>query len=79
MSNATIAAIFAARDQIEAAYRKACAELKAVQGVGTGNMGMTPDVVKASPEYRSAKYKADCAFLALRNFNRTYAKALRSQ
>ena len=71
--------IFTIRDQLEAAYRKASDELKAVSGVGSGNMGMTPDTVKALPEYKSAKYKMDGAFLALRNFNKKYAKLLKQR
>lgn len=37
-----------------------------------GPMGLTPDHVKASPEFRAAKAAFDRAFANLRNFNKTY-------
>ena len=76
MTQANIAAILAVQSDLETAYRKACDNLKAVPGIASGSMGLTPDHVKQSPEYRKAKYNADCAFLALRRFNSQYAKAL---
>lgn len=48
-----------------------------------GAMNLTPDDVKASPEYRDAKQKVDRAFNKLRQFNagfvKTYAKELRDE
>ena len=41
----------------------------------TGPMGMTPDSVKSSPEFKAAKLAFDRAFAALRNFNTVYKPA----
>lgn len=35
-------------------------------------MGMTPDSIKASPEFKNAKLAFDLAFAALRGFNSIY-------
>jgi len=49
-------------------------------GISTsGPMGLTPDAIKTSPEYRSAKYRFDSAFGALRAFNGKYAKRYTKQ
>tara|TARA_R110002096_G_scaffold110585_1_gene241531 strand:- start:136 stop:381 length:246 start_codon:yes stop_codon:yes gene_type:complete len=42
----------------------------ALQVFPRGNMGLTPDDVKASPEYKTAKADFDAVFKALRNANR---------
>ncbi len=39
-----------------------------------GPMGLTPDAVKFSPEYRLAKTQYERAAAAVRNFNSTYTK-----
>lgn len=48
-----------------------------------GPMGLTPDAVKFSPEYRSAKQAFDTAFAKTRAFNavftKTFAKELRAE
>lgn len=41
---------------------------------GAGQMGLTPDHVKAMPEYQALKRSFDIAFAALRNFNAMYTK-----
>jgi len=46
--------------------------LKAISGGGP--MGLTPDNVKTSPEYRAAKRAYDTAFSRLRTFNSRSAK-----
>lgn len=52
------------------ALRKSVAETGAVLGAfPKGEMGLTPDDVKASPEYRKAKAAYDHAFHALRAVN----------
>lgn len=43
-----------------------------------GSMGLTPDHVKLSPEYRAAKGAFDKAFAALRYFNTIYKPARRA-
>jgi hypothetical protein len=49
----------------------------------TGPTGLTPDAVKASPEYRAAKQAYDSAFAALRCFNasfiRTFAREIEAE
>lgn len=55
--------------ELEQAYRAACDALKTVDGVGSGPMGMTPDAVRNTDEYRNAKLARDRAFTALRNHN----------
>lgn len=42
-----------------------------------GPMGLTPDDVKASPEWRKAKARYDRAFANLRAFNAAMVKARR--
>ena len=48
-----------------------------------GPMGLTPDVVRATPEYRAAKARSDKAFQRLRDFNgvftKRFAKELRAE
>lgn len=48
-----------------------------------GPMGLTPDHVKASPEFRAASAAYNTAFQKLRQFNssyvKTYAKELRAE
>jgi hypothetical protein len=41
--------------------------------------GLTPDAVKLSPEYRTAKQDFDAAFSALRAFNAKYTVAFRKE
>lgn len=40
-----------------------------------GPMGLTPDAVKASPEYRTARASYDAAFRRLQNTNAHFIKA----
>lgn len=44
-----------------------------------GPMGLTPDEVKATPAYRSARTECDRAFAELRNFNGWYTKTFRRE
>ena len=48
-------------------------------GFPTGAMGLTPDAVKFSPEFRAAKSAFDAAFARLRQFNAFYLKAFRKE
>ncbi len=48
-----------ARDGIEARLRAASARLNAIPGIGSGPMGLTPDSVKQSAEYREARATYD--------------------
>jgi hypothetical protein len=58
----------AARSALEAEYASACEAMRVFPRMPNG---LTPDSVKALPEYRSAKDARDKAFAALRAFNKT--------
>ena len=58
------------RDTLWVDLKAASATLRAIPGVGGGPMGLTPDAVKASPEYRAARAACDAAHLRLRAFKR---------
>lgn len=62
----------AGRAILEKEVSKTSAALKSVSGVGSGHAGLTPDNIKASREYRTARRNYDLAFNALRNFNAKY-------
>jgi len=47
----------------------------ALRSFPKGPMGLTPDAVKASPEYCAAKAAYDAAFNRLRTFNASFVKA----
>lgn len=66
---AEFAAFCKARAMIESELAQAGAALRAIPGVGSGPMGLTPDSVKFSPEFRAAKARHDIAFAALRRLN----------
>jgi len=50
-----------------------------IPGVGSGPMGLTPDHIRLSPEYRNAKAAFEAAFAALRNFNGKYIKIFKAE
>jgi len=60
----------ARRDQLEAEYERLGRALKALSGGGL--MGMTPEHVRTTPEWKKAKREADAAFAALQAFNTVY-------
>lgn len=62
-------AIEAARNALRAELDRASAALNAFP---RGSMGLTPDHIKFSPEYRATKAACDKAFAALRHFNTIY-------
>jgi hypothetical protein len=53
--------------------------LKAFDSYGKSEMGMTPDHVKAMPEWQAAKKDFDQAFAQLRNFNGWYVKTFKKE
>ncbi len=67
------------RANIEAARTVASDRLHAIPGIGSGPMGLTPDAIRATPEYRSAKYQYDGAFLALQHHNGKYCREFASE
>ena len=60
-------------------YSAACKVFKSIPGIGSGPMGLTPDDVKNTPEYRIAKQAMDKAFAELRAFNAVYAKRFKKE
>jgi hypothetical protein len=63
----------AAYDALDAEHKAAGAALRAIPGVGSGSTGLTPDHIKNSSEYKTARGRADRAFQAVRNFNSQFA------
>lgn len=64
---------------LEVALDSACDALKAFDSYGKSEMGMTPDHVKAMPEWKEAKRCFDVAFQSLRNFNGWFNKAFKKE
>lgn len=62
--------IEAARARLEAERAAASAELRAFPK--DGPMGLTPDAVKATPEWRAASARYQAAHEALRQFNQRH-------
>lgn len=64
----------------ESDYSASKHNFKAIPGVGTGPLwGLTPDDVRARPDYRIAKQAMDKAFAALRAFNAVYVKRYKNE
>lgn len=57
------------KDALERDYAEASARLKALPCIGEGRLGLTPDWVKRTDEYRHAKMLLDGAFKRLCGFN----------
>lgn len=64
---------------LNADYSAACKVLKQIPSIGSGPMGLTPDDVKNTPEYRIAKQAMDKAFAELRSFNAVYSKRFKKE
>ena len=65
--------------QLESLLDFADKRLKAFDSYGKSAMGMTPDHVKAMPEWKEAKVTFDIAFQNLRNFNAKYTKVFKKE
>ena len=63
--------------RLEAISANASAVLKALSGGGP--MGMTPDSVKATPEWQAARKASDKAFNDLRAFNQHFIRMFRAE
>lgn len=63
------------RDALAAAVVMASKRWNAIAGIGSGPMGLTPDAVKFSPEYRAARAAYERAHAAAAKFNRSFCKA----
>lgn len=68
-----------ARDILERRLAAASAAWNAIPGIGSGPMGLTPDSVKFSPEYRRAAGEYRAAHGALRELNRHNVKRFKSE
>lgn len=64
------------REALEAECKAASV---ALQQFPRGTMGLTPDAVKSSPEYRAAKLRYAAAFNQLRAFNHKNTQAGRAR
>lgn len=58
---------------------RVCAAGAALKAFPKGSMGLTPDAVKASPEYKAAKAEFDAAFFAQRQINRFINKHFKQE
>jgi hypothetical protein len=65
--------------RLEAAVAAAAAALRAVPGVGSGPLRLTPDPVRQTPAYQAARATYDAAFAALRRFNRGYVRTFAAE
>ncbi len=65
--------------QLESLLDFADKRLKSFDCYGKSSIGMTPDHVKAMPEWQEAKTAFETAFQNLRNFNAKYTKAFRKE
>lgn len=72
----TVEILKAARAKLEADRHEAALALSAFPKVGPHNV--TPDAVKAAPEWKSAYASFWAAHNALRAFNGRYARVLRA-
>lgn len=64
----------AVQAELERARNDASRALSAITGVGSGAMGLTPDSVKASPDYRAARRAYDQRHADLAAFNARFVK-----
>lgn len=55
------------------------ASANVLNGFPKGQMGLTPDAVRATPEWKAAKAIADRDFAKLRAFNGFYVKAFKKE
>lgn len=67
------------RDTLADAVSKASAQLRAIPGHGAGPMGLTPDHIKATPEWQEAKALTDATFKRLQRFNSIFVKQYRRE
>ena len=71
-----LASFRALRDPLESAYDAACDAVRAVPGVSSGPMGLTPDAVKACPDFRAADAACKAADARLRAFDKAFTRQL---
>ncbi len=64
-----------AKDQANKLYTQVEVAGRALEVFPTGPLGLTPDAVKATQEYRAARAAYAAAFQTLQRWNRWYVKA----
>lgn len=57
------------QNSLESELKRHVDILKSHPGHGSGQMGMTPDAVKLTPEWKEKKKAVDTAFRNLQNYN----------
>lgn len=67
------------KQSLENDVKQAEKVLKEFDKYGKGDMGLTPDFVRAMPEYRKAKAEFDNAFQVLQKFNQQFVKQFRKE
>lgn len=72
-ANANYTAAKAVQTHLENELRDASNILKSIVGHSSGSCGLTPDSVKATPEWQIAKQRVNNAFQVMRNFNTKFA------
>ena len=65
--------------QAEAAERTAAEKLRSAKGTENGPMGMTPDHVKANPEFQKAWAQHAAAFRAMQQVNQWFTKHFKKE
>lgn len=68
-----------AREALNLRLEIASESLRKIPGIGSGLMGLTPDSVKQSPEYRQAMGQYRAAFNALRELNGRCVKRFKTE
>ena len=67
------------KEALYAKNDKASEELQAFDKLGKSEMGMTPDHIKAMPEWKAAKRAFDVSFAELRAFNGWFMKTFKKE
>lgn len=68
-----------ARDTLERRMTAASKAWNSIPGIGSGIMGLTPDSVKQSPEYRQAAAECKAAHKALGELNGRNVKRFKAE
>ena len=69
----------AKQDQMMAHSKVLNKALAAVPGHASGPMGLTPDHIRATPEWKKAKSALDKHFAELQNYNKAFVKMHRGK
>jgi hypothetical protein len=64
---------------LDEAMGAASARLRAIPGHASGPMGLTPDSVRATAEYKTARAESDRAFKKLQDHNWWFCKTFKAE